>query len=140
MTSQLFTRGIVLVAIALFFGIPSASYQVGTFSHAGPGLFPLLISGLVGLIGLVMIVRSRFESGVRMSFAVRNIAIVLASLVGFVVIATYLKVIVATIYLVFMSSLAGSDYSVRRNLKICAVLIAIAFAFHAFLGLQLPLY
>lgn len=138
--NQLLTRGVVLVAIALFFGLPSVTYQVGSFSHAGPGLFPLLISSLVGLIGLAMIVRSRLERSEPMTFAAKNILIVLASLVGFVLIALTLKVIVATIYLVFVSSLAGQDYSVRRNVKICVVLIAIAFAFEKLLNLQLPLY
>jgi hypothetical protein len=138
--NQLLVRGLALVAIALFFGIPSFTYQVGTFSHAGPGLFPLLISGIVGLIGLVMIVRSRLERSEPMTFNFKNIAIVLASLVGFVLIAETLKVIAAIVFLVFFSTLAGSDYSIKRNLKICVVLIAIAFAFHTFLGLSLPLY
>ena len=44
-----------------------------------------------------------------------------------------------TFYLVFVAALAGSDYSVVRNLKICAGLIAIAYGFHALLGLNLPL-
>jgi hypothetical protein len=139
MRNRLLARGLVLVAIALCFGIPASTYQVGTFSRAGPGLFPLLISCVVGLIGVVMVVRSRVEKSEPMTIVFRNILIVLASLVGFVVIAEHLKVIAAVVYLVFVSTLAGSDYSIRRNLKICAVLIAVAFAFHTFLGLSLPL-
>ncbi|HTT13368.1 MAG TPA: tripartite tricarboxylate transporter TctB family protein [Burkholderiaceae bacterium] len=140
MKNELLIRGIVLIAISLCFGIPATSYQVGTFSRAGPGLFPLLVSCIVGLIGLVMLVRAWFEKSAAMTFNFKNILIVLASLVGFVLIAEYVKVIVAIVYVVFVSTLAGTDYSVMRNLKICAVLIAIAYAFHAFLGLQLTLF
>jgi hypothetical protein len=140
MKDQQLIRGLVLIAIALGFGIPASTYQVGTFSRAGPGLFPLLISGVVGLIGLVMLIRSRLEKSGPVTFKVKNILIVLAALVGFVVIAEHFKVALAVVYLVFVASLAGSDYSVTRNLKICVVLFAFAYAFHAFLGLSLSLF
>jgi len=141
MKDQQLMRGLVLVAIALGFGIPASTYQVGTFSRAGPGLFPLLISGIVGLIGLVMLIRSRLEKKpVPLTFKLKNILIVLAALVGFVLIAEHFKVAAAVVYLVFVASLAGSDYSVSRNLKICVVLLAFAYAFHAFLGLSLSLF
>jgi len=139
MKNQLLMRGLVLVAIALGFGITSLNYQVGTFSHAGPGLFPLLVSGCLGLIGLVSIVQSRLGRSAPMTFNFKNIFIVLASLAGFVVIAEHVDLVVAVVYLVFVATLAGSDYSIARNLKICAVLIMIAFAFHSLLGLNLRL-
>src|SRR6202008_3539964 len=95
MKNQLLARGLVLIGIALLFGIPASTYQVGTFSHAGPGLFALLISGIVGMIGVVTLVQSRIEKAPAMTIQFRNILIVLASLVGFVVIAEHLKVIPA---------------------------------------------
>ena len=42
--------------------------------------------------------------------------------------------------MVFCSTLAGTSYSVMRNVKISAGLIAIAFALQKLLGLNLPLY
>lgn len=140
MPNQLLLRGLVLIAIALLFGIPAASHDIGSFSRAGPGLFPLLVAGIVGLIGLVMVIRARFEAGEGVSFNPKNIAIVLLSLVGFVLIAEHFKAIAAIVFVVFFSALAGQDYSVVRNLKICVVLVGIAFAFHQFLNLSLPLY
>jgi hypothetical protein len=140
MSNEKVIRGLVLVGVALFFGVQAATYRLGTFANPGAGLFPLLISGCVGAIGVIMVVRSRFEEAEAMSFGFKNILIVLASLVGFVLIADYLKMIAAVVYLVFVSTLAGADYSVSRNVKICVVLLAIAFAFYRFLGLNLPLY
>jgi len=139
MPNRLLIRGFLLIAIALCFGVPAATYHVGDFFHAGPGLFPLLVSCVVGAIGLAMVVQSRIEQSESLAIGFKNIAIVLASLIGFVVIADHLKAIPAIVYLVFVSTLAGTDYSVRRNLMICAVLVVIAFAFSTLLGLNLPL-
>jgi hypothetical protein len=139
MTNRRVLRGLFLIAIALFFGLQALAYPLGSFSRAGPGMFPLLVSGILGLIGVFMLVRSRFEQAEPMTFNYRNISIVMASLIGFALIAEHFKMIPAIVYLVFVSTLAGSSFSVVRNLKICAVLIAIAFALRQFLGLQLPL-
>jgi hypothetical protein len=139
MKNQKVLRGSFLIAIALLFGIQAATYQIGSFAHAGPGLFPLMVSSIVALIGLVMILEARFEEPEAMTFNFKNILIIMASLVGFVLISHHLNMVVAIVYLVFVSTIAGTNYSVVRNLKICAALVAIATAFHLLLGLSLPL-
>ncbi len=138
-SNQKVMRGLALIAVALFFGVQAWTYHLGTLAKAGAGLFPLLVCGAVGLIGLVMLVQARFEQAEPMRFNLKNIVIIMASLIGFVLIAQHLNVILAIVFLVFASSLAGADYSVVRNLKISAVLIGIAAAFHFLLGLSLPL-
>ena len=140
MQNQKVVRGLALIAVALFFGIQSLNYHLGTLARAGAGLFPLMISSIVGLIGLVMLAQAYFEQPVAMSFNVKNIALIMASLIGFVLIAKHLTILPAILYLVFVASLAGSNYSVVRCLKISAVLMVIAFGFHRFLGLNLPLW
>jgi hypothetical protein len=42
--------------------------------------------------------------------------------------------------MVFCASFAGTGYSVVRNLKIAAGLVAVALAFQKLLGFNLPLY
>jgi hypothetical protein len=133
-------RGLFLIAIALAFGLQSLRYPIGQFSHAGPGLFPLLVSGLLLLIGLITVVRSRFTERVHLHFNMKNIALILASLCGFALISEYLNMIAGIVFMVFCSSFAGTSYSVARNLKVSAGLIAVAFAFQKLLGLNLPLY
>lgn len=128
------------MAIALLFGLVSMTYKIGEFSRAGPGLFPLLVSSMVFLIGLMTVVRSRFVKPVRIDYNMKNIALVLLGLCGFAVISERLNMIVGIIFLVFCVSFAGSSYSVVRNVKISAGLIAIAFMFKNLLGLQLPLF
>ena len=128
------------MAIALLFGLGSMNYRIGEFSRSGPGLFPLVVSCLVFLIGLVTIVRSRFVEPVPLNYNVKNIALILLGLCGFAVLSAHVNMIVGIMFLVFCSSFAGTSYSVVRNLKICAGLIVIAFAFRNLLGLQLPLF
>ena len=62
MNDRNLVRGLFLIAIALAFGLQSLRYPIGSFSHAGAGLFPLMVSSLLLLIGLITAVRSRFAS------------------------------------------------------------------------------
>jgi tripartite tricarboxylate transporter TctB family protein len=140
MNNRNLARGLFLVAISLVFGIWSMRYQIGAFSHAGPGLFPLLVSCLLLLIGVITIVRARFLQRVPMNFNWRNIGIVTGSLVGFSLISQHLNMTAGVIFLVFCSTFAGTSYSVVRNLKISAGLLAIALAMSKLLGVNLPLY
>lgn len=112
-------------------------HRVGSFAHPGPGLFPLIVSVMLGLIGIVMLVRSWLETRTPIAAKPKPIAIVLTSLIGFALIAKHLDAAAAIVFLVFVATLAGPQYSVVRNLKISAVLVAIAFAFHRLLGLNL---
>ena len=134
-------RGLFLIAISLAFGLTSLRYPIGQFSRAGPGLFPLMVSCLLFLIGLFTVVRARFVESVRLDFKIKNIALILASLGGFAVVSEHLNMIAGIVFMVFCASFAGTaSYSVMRNLKISAGLILVALAFQKLLGFNLPLY
>jgi len=140
MNSRNLVRGLCLMAIALAFGLQSLRYSLGQFSHPGPGLFPLLVSSLLLIVGISTVVRSHFAERVPLSFNLKNITLILGSLVGFALISEHLNMIVGIVFMVFFASFAGKKYSVLLNLKISAGLIAIAFALQKLLGLNLPLY
>ena len=140
MNNRHLVRGLFLVALSLAFGIGALEYRIGRFDRAGPGLFPLLVSCLLLLVGIATIVRSRFLAREPLEFNYRNIALILASLCGFAIVSEHLKMIAGIVFMVFCASLAGADYSVSRNLKIAAGLVAIALAFQKLLGFNLPLY
>jgi len=140
MNDRNLARGLFLVLISLAFGLQSLRYPIGDFSRAGPGLFPALVSGLLGLIGVATIIRSRFVERVRLDLNFKNIAIIMASLCGFAVLSMYLNMIVGIVFMVFCSTTAGTSYSWVRNVKISAGLVVMALAFQKLLGLNLPLY
>jgi len=135
-----FLKGLFLIAISLVFGLTSMRYPMGSLGRAGPGLFPLIVSSLLLLIGIATVARALLTERVPMEFNYRNIGLVLLSLCGFAVISEYLNMMLGIVFMVFCSTLAGTRYSVVRNLKICVGLIIVAFGFWKGLGLQLPLY
>jgi uncharacterized membrane protein len=132
--------GLVLIAISLAFGLQAMRYPIGNLGQMGPALFPLMVSSLLLLIGVVAVVRSHFVERVRLNFQAKNIAIILTSLCGFALISQFINMTVGIAFMVFCAAFAGSSYSVKRNAKVAAGLIGVAFAFHKLLGLNLPLY
>ena len=128
------------MALAVGFGLPSIGYSLGALSHAGPGLFPFIVSCLLFLIGVISVVRARLVAPVPLGFQFRNIAVILGSLCGFSLLSHFVNMLVGIVFLVFASGFAGTSYSLVRNLKIAAVLVCIAFAFQKLLGVSLPLY
>ncbi|MDM0110786.1 tripartite tricarboxylate transporter TctB family protein [Variovorax sp. J22R133] len=140
MSNRNFVRGLCLMAIALLFGVVALRYNIGELARSGPGLFPLMVSSFLFVIGLLTVVRSHFVEQVPLSYNVKNIALILLSLVGFAVLSEFINMILGIVFLVFCSTLAGTSYSVVRNIKISVGLVAVAFAFKDLLGLNLPLY
>jgi Tripartite tricarboxylate transporter TctB family len=134
-----FVRGIFLMAVALLFGLASLNYQVGQFSRSGPGLFPLLVSAMLFVVGLVTLIRSRFVDPEPFPVKFKNIVVILLSLCGFVLVSHFVNMIAGIVFLVFFSSLANAKISHKRSLKIVLGLIAVAYVFRNLLGLNLPL-
>jgi predicted MFS family arabinose efflux permease len=132
-------RGLVLCAIAMAFGLTSFKYPIGDFARAGPGLFPLMVSVLLLLVGIATVVRSRFSEKVPLGFSLRNICIIIAALCGFSLASHFIDMMAGVVVLVFVASLAANSRSWVRNVKIAVGLIIVAYCFQRFLGLQLPL-
>ncbi|WP_163964175.1 tripartite tricarboxylate transporter TctB family protein [Noviherbaspirillum galbum] len=133
-------RGIFLVGIALLFGLASFKYDIGQLRSTGPGLFPLIVSSLLLLIGVLSIVKSFYMERVAIDYRIKNIVVVLLALIGFAVLSAHVNMTLGIIFLVFCSSFAASTYSILRNVKISAGLIVIALVFKHLLGLGLPLF
>lgn len=133
-------RGAFLVAVSLAFGIGALRYPVGTLDRAGPGLFPLMVSGLLLLIGLITVVRARLVQRERLEFHPRSIVIIVASLCGFALVSQLVNMTLGIIFMVFCASFAASRYSVSRAIKVSIGLILIALAFQKLLSFNLPLY
>ena len=133
-------RGLFLLAISLAFGLTALKYPIGDFGRAGPGLFPIVVSSMLGLIAIATIVRSRFVDKAPLTLQVKNIGIILGSLCAFAVITLLVNMLVAIVTMVFIATLAGTNYSWKRNVKIAIGLCAMAFVFAKLLGMNLPLY
>jgi len=133
-------KGLSLLAIALFFGLQARFYPLGTLGRAGPGMFPLVISALLFLVGFAIVVRTRIIKGDGLAFKAKNIALVAAGLLSFVLLSEHLNMLVGLVVMVLMTSYAASDFKLSRALALSAVLASVALAMRLGLGVQLPLY
>jgi hypothetical protein len=141
MNNKTLVRGLFLAAISLLFGANALRYNLGTFSRAGAGMFPFIVSLLLLLIAIITIARSRITAPVPLDINLKNIALILTALCSFALVSKVLDMVLGIAAMVFIAAFAGrSAYSVIRNLKITAGLIAVAFAFQKLLGLGLRLF
>ena len=140
--NQDLARGVFLALIALFFSVYAFQYTIGTLASAGPGLFPLLVASLLFVLALIMIVRSRTDSapGPRVATGVRAVSLILAALGAFVLSAQYVSTLLGIVLLVMIAGFAARPVSWRRNALVSLGLIAIAYGFERFLGLNLRLF
>lgn len=140
MVNQNLARGGFLAAVALAFGGTALTYPVGDLPRAGPGLFPLIVSGLLLVLAILTIVQARLIAAVPLQFNARNIALIMASLCAFVVLSKFVNMLLGIVLMVFIAGLAAATYSWKRNIQIAIGLILVAFAFQKLLGLNLRLY
>ena len=140
MNNRNLLKGIFLALFAMVFALGALRYNTGTVQRPGPGFFPFMVSAILFVLGGAMAVRAHFSKRVPMHFTFKNIAIVLGSLIGFALLSEYVNMTAGIVFLVFGSTFAGRNYSVRRNLYISVVLVGVALAFEKGLGLQLPLF
>ena len=128
------------MAISAAFGLTALKYPIGDFGRAGPGLFPAIVSSMLFLIGVATVIRSRFVDKVKLELNPRNIGLILGSLIAFAVVTLLVNMLAAVVVMVFVSTIAGKNYSWKRNIKISIGLCLMAFVFAKFLGMNLPLY
>ena len=53
--------GGLFILLGLFFGLQALGLEIGTSLRMGPGYFPLLLAGILVLLGIVVIVRAAVE-------------------------------------------------------------------------------
>jgi hypothetical protein len=139
MLNQNLVRGVFLAVLALAFGLSAMRLRLGDFGHAGPGLFPLLVSSLLLVIAILMIVQSRFIPFAALDLNFKNIFLIMLALLSFVVLSKLVNTALGIIAMVFIASLAGSSPSWKRSLQVSLGLIIVAVGFQKLLGLNLRL-
>lgn len=130
----------MFIAFALVFNFTSITYNIGTLDSPGPGLFPFIVSGLLLVVGIATVIKTRFVEKETVDFKIKNISIITLSLVGFALATQYINMIAGIVVLVAVSSLSANNASISRSIKIIVGLVAVACAFKYLLGLNLPLF
>ena len=130
-----------MAVAAGFIGL-SQQYAMGTMHKMGPALFPVLVSGLLAALGLIISARSFAIDGPPVpQFYLRPIALSLLAIALFGVALAYLGLLAAIAILVIVSAFASDETRPLETLGLVAVLIVFSVVvFVWLLGLPIPLW
>ena len=138
-----FLAGATFIAIGLAFAIGASGYETGTLLRMGPGYFPLVLGGLLALLGALSIGKQftapdEDEIG---GVPWRSLATILGALLFFGFTIRGLGVIPALFVTSFLAALGG--YKVNLVLALATALGLTVLCYLIFilaLQLRLPLY
>ncbi len=137
-----FWSGLIFIAIAAAFILLAQQYRLGTLDRMGPGLFPILVGGLLAMLGAAVAVRSLVLPGEPVPrFHLRPLAVSLLAIVLFGVALQRLGLIAAVAALVLVGAYAARDTRPLENIALAAVLILFSVGVFVWvLGLPLQLW
>lgn len=140
-----FATGLLFLAVGLGALFIAEGYPLGRLRSMGPGLFPLLLGGLLALIGVGLTLRSlSLRPGVREQEtpylalqALRPLFFVLSALVAFALLARPAGLALASVALVLIASRAERGFPLLQTLIAAVAIPALAVGIFAY-GLGLP--
>lgn len=133
--------GAIFVAFAIGFGVVSTAYPMGSAAQMGPGYYPLLLSGVLGLLGLVIALVGWGKPAQQM-VVVRPVALisVLAAPLLFAVTLRPLGFVPAVILTSLLATIAAPNMSwLARILTATGLALGCTAIFIWALGIPLPL-
>ena len=106
------TAGVLLMLVAAFFGWQTVGLEIGTPLRMGPGYFPMILSGLLFILGALILFQSFKGKGERIGrIAWRGLFFILLAPVFFGLTVRGLGFVTS----LFITSLIASQASVRMK-------------------------
>jgi hypothetical protein len=135
------SAGLVFIAVAAMFAIGTRELDLGTPRELGPGAFPLLISGVLGLLGLIIAVRAFGGAPDRIAnLPWRAVFLVVVAPVVFALTIRGLGLVVAIALVVAIGAYASQRMSARLAASLIVGLTAFCvLVFNVGLGLPIRL-
>jgi fumarate reductase subunit C len=110
----------------------------------GPGYFPLVLGGVLTMLGLVVSLRSFSRGEERrkaQSFRVKPVVLVLSSIVLFGLLLRPLGLVFSTVILIMISSMASDEFKKKEAILSALVLLAIVLIIFVYaLKFQIPVW
>lgn len=131
--------GLLFLAFAGVFAWQTGDLPMGTSVRMGPGYFPLVLSGLMGMLGLIVLINGlRFTGEAPSNIAWRGLVILTVATVFFGFAMRPLGFVPTLAITVFLCATASRKFHIVTALTITAVMTA--FSWGVFIvGLGLPL-
>jgi hypothetical protein len=123
--------GAVVVKVAV-------KYRIGTAARMGPGYLPIVLGGLLILLGIVIAARALWMSGdTAEAWGLRPLLLVIGAVLAFGFLVDWVGLVLTIPVLVVISRLAGSEFHVFEVFLLCLVLVLLALGIFVY-GLNLP--
>lgn len=136
-----FFAGLLFIALGVAFSGVATQYSLGSAANMGPAYFPSLLGGLLAVLGCVIAVqslgRSAGEHKVEAMF-LRPILLVLGAVAIFGAMLIPLGLVLASLVLITVSSLASHEFAWKYTLLSVIVLTGACYLIFVY-GLQLPM-
>ena len=130
--------GAFFVAAGLLFGIQCLGLEIGTAFRMGPGYFPLILSGLLVLLGIVIAVQALRNAGEPVgAIAWRGMLLILVAPIVFGMTVRGLGFVPAIFLTTLVASFASSRMTVVMALILSLLVTVFAVAVFSY-GLGLP--
>ena len=136
-----FWTGLIYLFVGSGALIISRDYDMGTAVKMGPAYFPILLSVLLMIIGIISVLRSFFKSGSPIGVvAWKGLVLIVASTLLFGMIVRGAGLIIALPLLVIISASASARFSWKHSLAEAAgITVFCIVVFLKGLGVPLPI-
>ena len=125
---QDFWAGLMFIGFGVFFIVVAlVYYQMGSAVRMGPAYFPVLLGGLLAVLGLVVLVDSVIEKGPPIAkFHFRPLLFIAASSLAFAYLLKPLGLVLASVALIFISAYGGHEFKWKEVAIMSVVLVIFA--------------
>jgi hypothetical protein len=134
-----FWAGVMFIAFGGFAVVWSLThYQMGTAVRMGPGYFPVMLGGLLAVLGLAVLIEALVVKGPLVpKFRFRPLLLISLGCVAYGYLMKPLGLILATVVLVFVSAFGGHEFKWKEVAVLSVILVL--FSVLVFVkGLTLP--
>jgi hypothetical protein len=137
-----FFAGVIFIAFGIAAIVIGSNYALGTAARMGPGYFPRILGILLILLGSALTLRAlRLQGAPLPGWKWRPTSIVLGSVVLFGLIVTHVGLVLSTIALIVLASVASHEFRPKEAVVSAILLAALAVGvFVIGLKLQLPIW
>jgi hypothetical protein len=135
--------GLIFIAFGLAFAYAASTYQLGTAFRMGPGYFPLVLGGLLALLGVIVLIEGVVagEGGALGGVPWRGAILILGAIMFFGFTVRGLGLAPSIFVTVLLAAFASHRTGVLAALLISIGLTAACLlVFVAALGLPLPVF
>jgi len=137
-----FWSGVMFCAFAVVAVLAARGYSLGSAGKMGPGYFPLLLGGLLGVLGVILIGRSLVLDGEPVPrFHLLPLAVIAVAVALFGLMIEPAGLVVSLALLVVLSAWAGPQFCLTETVALAAALIVFSIGVFVYaLGLSLNVW